>query len=360
MGDVFEGNREGCYLYSRHTNPSTSYLGEALAKMEYLNASILTSSGMAAISTAILEICSSGDHIVSSRTVYGGTYALMKNYLTKFNINTSFVDITDYTKIEKAITKNTKIIYCETISNPLLEVADLNKLSEIAKNNNLKLVVDNTFTPLIFTPAQMGADIVIHSLTKFINGSSDTVGGVICSNEEFISNLIDVNSGSAMLLGPVMDSFRAASILKNLRTLHIRMKQHSRNALSLSKKLTEAGYKIIYPGLKNHPQHNIMTNLINTEFGYGGIFVLDAKNEVNANKLMESMQNENLGYLAVSLGFYKTLFSAPGLSTSSEIPVEERSTIGLSDGLVRISIGLDNNIERTYDKIISCLKKNNI
>ena len=360
MHDVFEGNREGCYLYSRHTNPSTSYLGEALAKMEYLNASILTSSGMAAISTAILEICSSGDHIVSSRTVYGGTYALMKNYLTKFNINTSFVDITDYTKIEKAITKNTKIIYCETISNPLLEVADLNKLSEIAKNNNLKLVVDNTFTPLIFTPAQMGADIVIHSLTKFINGSSDTVGGVICSNEEFISNLIDVNSGSAMLLGPVMDSFRAASILKNLRTLHIRMKQHSRNALSLSKKLTEAGYKIIYPGLKNHPQHNIMTNLINTEFGYGGIFVLDAKNEVNANKLMESMQNENLGYLAVSLGFYKTLFSAPGLSTSSEIPVEERSTIGLSDGLVRISIGLDNNIERTYDKIISCLKKNNI
>ncbi len=360
MGDVFEGNREGCYLYSRHTNPSTSYLGEALAKMEYLNASILTSSGMAAISSAILEICSSGDHIVSSRTVYGGTYALMKNYLTKFNINTSFVDITDYTKIEKAITKNTKIIYCETISNPLLEVADLNKLSEIAKKNNLKLVVDNTFTPLIFTPAKMGADIVIHSLTKFINGSSDTVGGVICSNEEFISNLIDVNSGSAMLLGPVMDSFRAASILKNLRTLHIRMKQHSRNALFLSKKLTEAGYKIIYPGLKNHPQHNIMTNLINTEFGYGGIFVLDAKNEVNANKLMESMQNENLGYLAVSLGFYKTLFSAPGLSTSSEIPVEERSTIGLSDGLVRISIGLDNNIERTYDKIISCLKKNNI
>ena len=360
MGDVFEGNREGCYLYSRHTNPSTSYLGEALAKMEYLNASILTSSGMAAISSAILEICSSGDHIVSSRTVYGGTYALMKNYLTKFNINTSFVDITDYTKIEKAITKNTKIIYCETISNPLLEVADLNKLSEIAKKNNLKLVVDNTFTPLIFTPAKMGADIVIHSLTKFINGSSDTVGGVICSNEEFISNLIDVNSGSAMLLGPVMDSFRAASILKNLRTLHIRMKQHSRNALFLSKKLTEAGYKIIYPGLKNHPQHNIMTNLINTEFGYGGIFVLDAKNEINANKLMESMQNENLGYLAVSLGFYKTLFSAPGLSTSSEIPVEERSTIGLSDGLVRISIGLDNNIERTYDKIISCLKKNNI
>ena len=360
MGDVFEGNREGCYLYSRHTNPSTSYLGEALAKMEYLNASILTSSGMAAISSAILEICSSGDHIVSSRTVYGGTYALMKNYLKKFNINTSFVDITDYTKIEKAITKNTKIIYCETISNPLLEVADLNKLSEIAKKNNLKLVVDNTFTPLIFTPAKMGADIVIHSLTKFINGSSDTVGGVICSNEEFISNLIDVNSGSAMLLGPVMDSFRAASILKNLRTLHIRMKQHSRNALFLSKKLTEAGYKIIYPGLKNHPQHNIMTNLINTEFGYGGIFVLDAKNEINANKLMESMQNENLGYLAVSLGFYKTLFSAPGLSTSSEIPVEERSTIGLSDGLVRISIGLDNNIERTYDKIISCLKKNNI
>jgi len=224
-------------------------------------------------------------------------------------------------------------------------------------NRNLKLVVDNTFTPLILSPAKLGANIVIHSLTKFINGSSDTVGGVICSDENFIQEIIDVNSGSAMLLGPVMDSFRSSSILKNLKTLHLRIKKHSENAYYLAKNLSQDGIKIIYPGLQNHPQHKIMKQSFNKEFGYGGIFVIDTKTEANANQLMEKMQKNNLGYLAVSLGFYKTLFSAPGLSTSSEIPENERSKMGLSNGLVRISIGLDNNIDRTYKAIKKCMNE---
>ena len=357
MEDVFEGEREGCYLYSRHTNPSTSYLSEAISRMEYMNGAILSSSGMAAITSTILQICNSGDEIISSRTIYGGTYAFMKNFLPRFNIKTLFVDTTKINEIEKLISKKTKIIYCETMSNPLLEITDIPKISKIAKKNNIKLIVDNTFTPLIFTPSSMGADVVIHSLTKFINGASDTVGGVVCSDEEFIRSLIDVNSGSAMLLGPVMDSMRAASILKNIRTLHLRMKKHSENAIFLSKKLKKDGLRVIYPGLEDHPQHDLMKQQMNEGFGFGGMFVIDAKNKVKANHLMEEMQNSNLGYLAVSLGFYKTLFSAPGLSTSSEIPESERQILGISDGLVRISIGLDNDIERTYLSMKRCMKK---
>ena len=360
MEDVFEGEREGCYLYSRHTNPSTSYLSEAISRMEYMNGAILSSSGMAAITSTILQICNSGDEIISSRTIYGGTYAFMKNFLPRFNIKTLFVDTTKINEIEKLISKKTKIIYCETMSNPLLEITDIPKISKIAKKNNIKLIVDNTFTPLIFTPSSMGADVVIHSLTKFINGASDTVGGVVCSDEEFIRSLIDVNSGSAMLLGPVMDSMRASSILKNLKTLHIRIKKHSENAIFLAEKFKKDGLKVIYPGLKDHPQHNLMKKLYNNEFGYGGMLVIDTKTKEKANILMEEMQNKNIGYLAVSLGFYKTLFSAPGLSTSSEIPEEERVRMGLSDGLVRISIGLDNNIERTYKLMKDCMKKVNI
>ena len=360
MEDVFEGEREGCYLYSRHTNPSTSYLSETISRMEYMNGAILSASGMAAITSCILQICNSGDEIISSRTIYGGTYAFMKNFLPRFNIKTSFVDTTKIDEIEKLISKKTKVIYCETMSNPLLEISDIPNISKIAKKYNIKLIVDNTFTPLIFTPSRMGADIVIHSLTKFINGASDTVGGVICSDEEFIRSLIDVNSGSAMLLGPVMDAMRASSILKNIKTLHIRIKQHSENSVFLAKKFKNDVLKVIYPGLEDHPQHNLMKKIYNNEFGYGGMIVIDTKTKEKANILMEEMQNKNIGYLAVSLGFYKTLFSAPGLSTSSEIPEEERVKMGLSDGLVRISIGLDNNIERTYKLMKDCMKKVNL
>ena len=357
MGDVFEGNREGCYLYSRHANPSTSYLGQAIAGMEFTKGAILSASGMGAITTTLLQLCSSGDEIISSRTIYGGTYAFMKNYLPKFNIKTTFVNTTKVEEIENAITDKTKVIYCETMSNPLLEVSDINTIAEVAKKHGIKFVVDNTFTPLIFSPAKMGADVVVHSLTKFINGTSDTVGGVVCSDEEFIGEMIDVSSGSAMLLGPVMDAMRAASILKNIRTLHLRMKKHSENAMYLAKQFQKDGLRIIYPGLENHPQHEMMKNSMNDGFGFGGMFVIDAKTQEKSNELMEEMQNNNLGYLAVSLGFYKTLFSAPGQSTSSEIPEEEREEMGLSDSLVRISIGLDNDIERTYHTMVDCMKK---
>jgi methionine-gamma-lyase len=336
------------------------YLGQALAAMEGTESANVAASGMGAITPVLLQLCAAGDEIVSSRTIYGGTYAFMKNMLPKWNIKTHFVDITKLDQVATAITPNTKVLYCETVSNPLLEVADIEALAIIAKEHNIKLVVDNTFSPLSVAPAKLGADVVIHSLTKFINGSSDTLGGVICASQDFINDLKNVNDGASMLLGPTMDSLRAASILKNLRTLHIRMKQHSHNAMYLAQKFEADGLKVVYPGLPSHPSHQLYAKMINPEYGFGGMMTMDVGSLDKANELMELMQHRNLGYLAVSLGFYKTLFSAPGTSTSSEIPLEEQKAMGLTDGLIRFSIGLDNDIERTYQMMKQCMTALNV
>ncbi|MFK5974805.1 MAG: aminotransferase class I/II-fold pyridoxal phosphate-dependent enzyme [Flavobacteriaceae bacterium] len=355
MFDTFEGNIEGCYLYTRHSSPSNLYLGEALAAMEGTKAANVTASGMGAITAVIMQLCDAGDHIVSSRTIYGGSYAFMKNFLKKFNIQTSFVDITNIQAVEKAITPKTKMIYCESVSNPLLEIADIRELSVLAKKHGIQLVIDNTFSPLSIAPARLGADIVIHSLTKFINGTSDCVAGVVCGTTNFCLALKDVNSGAGILLGSTLDSLRAASILKNMRTLHIRMKKHSENALYLAENFEKDGLKVIYPGLKSHLGYKIITRQMNAEYGFGGLLTLDVGSLKKANTLMEMMQNKKLGYLAVSLGFYKTLFSAPGTSTSSEISLAEQKEMGMGDGLIRFSIGLDNDIHRTYKMIKTCM-----
>ncbi|GHC57233.1 aminotransferase class I/II-fold pyridoxal phosphate-dependent enzyme [Ulvibacter litoralis] len=357
MFDTFEGNADGCYLYSRHTTPSNLYLGEALAAMEGTETANVAASGMGAISPTILQFCQAGDHIISSRTIYGGTYAFLKNFTPRLGIDTTFVDITKLDLVEAAITKDTKIIFCECVSNPLLEIADIEGLSKIAKKHGIQLLVDNTFSPLTISPAKLGADVVLHSLTKFINGSSDTMGGVVCGSQELIDSLRNVNDGACMLLGASMDSLRAASILKNMRTLHIRMKQHSHNALYLATKFETDGLQTVYPGLASHPGHELFKRMMNKDYGFGGMLTIDAGSLDKANELMELMQERNLGYLAVSLGFYKTLFSAPGSSTSSEIPEEEQKEMGLSDGLIRFSIGLDDDIERTYQMMKSCMKE---
>jgi methionine-gamma-lyase len=355
MFDTFEGNADGCYLYSRHSSPSNLYLGEALAALEGTETANVAASGMGAITQVLLQLCKGGDHIVSSRTIYGGTYAFLKNFTPKLGIETTFIDVTKLDIVEAAITKNTKVLYCESVSNPLLEVADIKGLAALAKKYNLQLVVDNTFSPLSISPIILGADIVIHSLTKFINGSSDTLGGVVCGTQTFINDLRNVNDGASMLLGSTMDSLRAASILKNLRTLHIRMKQHSKNAHFLAEKFETQGLKTVYPGLVSHPSHTLFKSMMNADYGFGGMLTIDVGSLDKANELMELMQHKNLGYLAVSLGFYKTLFSAPGSSTSSEIPEDEQLAMGLSDGLIRFSIGLDNDIERTYQSMKNCM-----
>lgn len=355
MADLFESEIEGCFLYSRHFNPINVSLCKALCALEGTAAAQVTGSGMGAITSTILQLCDTGDEVVSSWTIYGGTYAFFANFLPRFGIKVTFVDMTDPAMVKSAITDKTKVIYCESISNPLLEVPDIEALSKLAKENNLSLVVDNTFAPYILSPARHGADVVIHSMTKFINGSSDCVAGAICASKEFINRVTDINEGACMLLGPVLDSMRSASILKNLHTLHLRMKQHSKNAQYLADRLLADGLTVHYPGLKHHPQHELMQQTMDQSYGFGGMLVLDVGTAESAGKLMTVMQERLVGYLAVSLGYFKTLFSAPANSTSSEIPEEIQRKMGLSDGMVRLSVGLDNDIEQTYERISRCL-----
>ena len=355
MLETFHGEAEGCFLYSRHWNPSNKYLADAMAAMEGTEAAWVTASGMGAITNVFLQLCNAGDHIITSRTTYGGTYAFLKNYIKKFNIEVTFVDITDLNAVKTAIKPNTKMIYTETVTNPLLNISDIPELSKIAKSKNIKLVVDNTFTPMIVSPAKLGADIVVYSLTKFVNGKNDCVAGAICGDVDFISSLIDVNDGTSMLLGPVLDPLRSSSILKNIYTLHIRMKQHSLNAMYLAKKFKEIGLKVVYPGLEEHRGFELISKLMNKEFGYGGMLSIDMETAERSALLMEKMEERGVGYLAVSLGYFKTLFSNSGKSTSSEVPVEDQKKMGLSEGLVRFSVGLDNDIEDTFETIKSCL-----
>lgn len=354
MEDTFRGQTEGCFLYSRHWNPSNKYLADALAAMENTESAWITSSGMAAITCSLLQLCQSGDHIVTSVTTYGGTYAFLKNWLPRYNIQVTFVNITNLDEVRKAMRPNTKVIYTESVTNPLLQVSDIPKLAEIAHQSGAKLMVDNTFTPMIISPANLGADFVVYSMTKFINGKNDCVAGAICGSEEFVNQLSNVNDGTAMLLGPVLDPLRSSSILKNLNTLHIRMQKHSSNALYLSEKLQEDGIRVIYPGLETHPQHELHKLIMNDGYGFGGMMAIDFGTMENAYVVMQKMQEMNIGYLAVSLGYFRTLFSCSGHSTSSEIPVEVQKEMGLTEGLVRFSVGLDHDIEEIYQLMKKC------
>ena len=357
MIKTFHGVGEGCFLYSRHWNPTNLYLSEALAAMEGSELAWVTGSGMAAITTTLLQLCNSGDHIVTSVTTYGGTYAFLANYLKKFKIDVTFVNITDMESVRNAIRPNTKVIYTESMTNPMLQISNIPELAKISHKFGVKLVVDNTFTPMIFSPIQMGADIVVYSMTKFINGKNDAVAGAICASEEFIDAISSVNDGTAMLLGPVLDPMRSSSILKNMATLHIRMQKHSENALYMAKKFKEIGLKHIYPGLPGHPQHELMNKLMNKDFGYGGIIAIDLETAERAAPFMELMQQKGVGYHAVSLGYFKTLFSNSGKSTSSEVPENLQKEMGLSAGLVRFSVGLDHDIAHSYQLVEDSLRE---
>lgn len=356
MLDTFHGETEGCFLYSRHWNPSNKFLADALAAMEGTESAWVTGSGMGAITCTLLQVCHAGDHIVSSQTIYGGTFAFMKNWLPKYNIEVTFVDTSDLKAVQAAMRPNTKMVYTEAMSNPLLRIANLPELAKIAHAGNAQLVIDNTFTPLIISPIKHGADIVVYSLTKFINGKNDCVGGAICASADFVNALSNVNDGTAMLLGPVLDPLRSSSILKNLHTLHIRMKQHSYNAAYLAKRFKEVNLKANYPGSEDHVDYAIFKSIMEPQYGFGGMISIDMIKADASNDLMQRMQDAGVGYLAVSLGYFKTLFSNSGKSTSSEVPEETQREMGMSEGLIRFSVGLDNDIERTFELIKGCLK----
>jgi methionine-gamma-lyase len=361
MERTFLGELQGCYLYSRHSNPTVNIFGKKIAAMESAEAALGVASGMAAIACTVDQIFLNEGvkkgHLIASRTVYGGTYALFKNILPSRGIDVTFKEITDLKAIEAAIRPDTKVIYAETLSNPLLAVSDIKALSLICKKHRLKLVIDNTFTPMIVQPLLHGADVVIHSCTKYISGSSDFIAGAIIGSEKFIASLIDVNTGSVMLTGPVMDPRVAHELYLRLDHLELRMKAHSNMAAFFANKMQAEKMPVIYPGLATHPQHELLKNVMNKDFGFGGILTLDCVDADQARRLATMLQDEKFGLYAVSLGFSRTLMSCSAKSTSSEIPEEEQKEIGLSQGLLRFSIGYTGDPEVMWERFFRSYKK---
>jgi methionine-gamma-lyase len=366
MPEIFHGQRGpdagGCYLYGRHFNPTVYLLGKQLAAIEGAEAGYCAASGMGAISTALLQLCDSGDHIVSSGTVYGGTFALLNEYLPrKANIRTSFVDMSDIPAVERAFTDRTRVLYVESMSNPTLRIADIPRLARVAQERGAKLVVDNTFCPLIISPIQLGADVVVHSLTKFINGASDIVAGAVCGTTEFVTSLMDVHGGSLMLLGPTMDPRQAFAISARLPHLGLRMAEHSRRAGVFAERLRDLGVPVVYPGLREHPDHEILNRISNPGFGMGGILSVDLGDVDHAHRFMEFLQNEcRFGFMAVSLGYFDTLMSCSASSTSSELTPEEQQRAGISPGLVRISIGFTGDLEQRWQQFERALRQTGV
>ena len=364
LPDIFQGRKGpddgagGCFLYGRHFNPTVYVLGRQLAAIEGAEAGYCTASGMGAIASTLMQLCNHGDHIVASDTIYGGSFALLKDFLpAKAGVGVTFVEATDFEKIEAAFTPKTRVLYVESIANPTLRIADIPKLAELAHAHGAKLVVDNTFSPLILSPLKHGADIVVHSLTKFINGASDYIAGAICGPNEFIMELMDLHLGSLMLLGPTMDPKAAFNISMRLPHLGLRIAEHSRRALAFAERLRDAGLPVDYPGLAEHPDHALLERLRNPEFGHGGVLCLDLGDGRRASEFMEILQNKDrFGFMAVSLGYFETLMSCSASTTSSELTEEEQADAGIRPGLVRMSIGYTGTLEQRWKQLRDALE----
>lgn len=361
MPDIFQGrlgpDAGGCYLYGRHFNPTVYILGRQIAALEGAETGYCTASGLSAIASSLMQFCNSGDHIVAERAIYGGSYALLSDYLPlKTGVTTTFVDFSDLNAVESAILPNTKVIYGESLTNPTLRLADVPRLAEIAKEKGVALVIDNTFTPLVLNPIVLGADVVVHSLTKFMNGASDHIAGAVCGSTDFITQLMDLHTGSLMLLGPTMDPKVAFEISLRLPHLGLRITEHSHRALIFAGRLKALGLKVCYPGLPDHPDHARFAELAHPDFGFGGILTLDLGSNETAFEFMRQLQNEHrFGYMAVSLGFSDTLMSCSAASTSSELPEEALVAAGISPGLVRMSLGYTGSVEQRWSQLESVL-----
>ena len=362
MPNLFTGRKgphEGCYLYGRHFNPTVYVLGHELAALEGMEAGYCAASGMGAISSTVLQICGQGDHAVVGHTVYGGTYALFHDYLpSRTGVSATFVDVADPAAVEAAFRANTKLLYIESMANPTLVVPDMPVLADIAHRHGAKLVVDNTFAPLIITPVLHGADVVLHSLTKYISGGSDIIGGAICASEEFLLELMDVHTGSLMLLGPTMDPHQAFALGLRLPHLALRVREHSRRAQLFAERLHDLGVPVTYPGLPDHPQHDTLKRLANEGYGAGALLGIDLGTRERAFEFMNLLQNEQrFGYMAVSLGYFDTLMSCSASSTSSELSDEDLRAAGIQPGYVRMSLGFTGSVEQRWEQLRDALRE---
>lgn len=331
----FSGELPG-NIYSRFTNPTVRTFEDRLARLEGGECAVATASGMAAILSTCLGILKTGDHIVSSRSLFGSTTILFNNYLAKLGIETTYVDPKDLDAWQQALKKNTRLLFLETPSNPLTELADINALSDLAKQHDCLLVVDNCFcTPALQQPLKLGADIVIHSATKYIDGQGRCMGGAVVGSKEVVGT--DVY-GFLRSAGPTMSAFNAWVFLKGLETLDIRMKAHSKNAFELAQWLEQQPQveRVYYPGLASHPQHELAKI---QQSGSGGILSFELKGGKDAGwALIDATQ---ICSITANLGDTKTTITHPATTTHGRLTPEQLAEAGIADGLVRIAVGLE-------------------
>ena len=322
------------FEYARVSNPTRTVLEKNIAVLEGGKEGLAFGSGMAAITT-LFHMLKSGDHVILSKNVYGGTYRLGKLVLSNFNLDFEFVDTTNLENIKKSITAKTKMVFVETPTNPTMEITDLIGVARICKAKGLMSVCDNTFaSPFLQNPLEYGIDIVMHSATKYLNGHSDMLGGLLVLNDPKIVERLRFLQKS---IGGIMSPFEAWLCLRGIKTLPVRMERHCTNAMEVASILWKHKKvkKVNYPGLLSHPQHRLAQKQMR---GFGGMISFDLGNLDNAKKFLKRVR---LCALAESLGGVETLISHPATMTHASVPPEERSRIGVTDGLVRISVGIE-------------------
>ncbi len=327
------GKHKG-YEYSRISNPTRTALEDNIAALENGKFGAAFASGLAAID-AIMYLLKPGDHVVMSHNVYGGTYRAAKFIYEKYGLSYTFVDTTDIENVRRSITENTKMLYIESPTNPTMEITDIRAAAKTAKEANLTSVIDNTFaTPYLQRPLDMGIDIVIHSATKYLNGHSDMLGGLIATNDREVIDAIRFTQKS---IGAILSPFDAWLCLRGIKTLPVRMDRHNENAQRVAEFL--AGHKkvkkVIYPGLPDHPQHELAKSQMR---GFGGMIAFDVGTYRQAGAILKKVK---LCSLAESLGGVETLISHPATMTHASVPKKDRITSGITDGLVRISVGIE-------------------
>ncbi len=347
---LFKGESEG-YIYTRMKNPTIEAMENAVAELEGGHKALGCGSGMAAISTVFLALLKAGDHIVSSKAVYGPTATLLRTVISKFNIDSTFVNTAVIDEVKSAIKPNTKIIYVETPGNPTLEVSDLKEISEIAKQAGALLVVDNTFmSPALQQPLSLGVDIVVHSMTKFLNGHADVVAGIIVVKDEEMFTLMRKVLNQ---LGGVIDPFNSFLVHRGLKTLDLRMQRHSESAQIIAEYL-EAHPQVKwvrYPGLKSHPQYDICKK---QHKNTGGMISFELAGGFEAGEIV--MNNVKFCQLAVSLGGVESLVQHPASMTHLSMGKEAREKAGITEGLVRLSVGIE-NVNDIINDLDQALKK---
>lgn len=325
------------YVYTRAGNPTHTVLEEKMAILEGGEAALATASGMAAISTVIFTLLKEGDQIISSDTLYGGTYALLRRLMLKLGVKTVFVDATNPANVKNALTNETKMMFLESPTNPTMGIVDIKAISEVAAEVDAKVVVDNTFmTPYYQSPLELGAEVVVYSATKYLSGHGDTLGGVIVGSRNFIAEA----RKTLALTGGVTNPFNAWLIIRGLKTLALRMDKHSENAMAVAKFLNDHSKvkKVLYPGLPSHPQHELAKKQMS---GFGGMLAFEIKGGIEeAYTIMEKVK---LCRCAVSLGDTATLIEHPATMTHRVISREERFRLGITDELLRLSVGIEDS-----------------